>query len=236
MHSFTHFCIDPEALVRKQTMKGFVTAAGKQANTDEAAFKYNQPIFMSDQDYNGYKSPRYFGSAWEFFRQVYLNVYGSEYNLYGVWSNDDWDNPITDQGGDGGAYSRKKKHYRPLEIETEPGSPIYIQDKATENWIKEFMTNDGSRIMNFIGWAQSDARRQKVSYQARYILFTSGKGLHYKLDNNTNKIIDVINGNQISRKCDGDQVFWNELRSHLGLSPLKIPTSIDVEASIIAKY
>lgn len=233
MHSFPKFCIDPEALVKKQTMKGFVTAAGKQANTDEAAFKYNQSLFGTDEDNTGYKAPRYFGAAWEYFRHVYMDVYGSEYNLYGVFSNDDWDNPQPDRGGDGGASSRKKKNYPKLEIQTEPGSPVYFQDKSTENWTKEFMTNDGSRIMNYIGWAQSDARKRKASYQARYILFTSGKDLHYKLKENTCNIIEVINGKHISNKSDGDQVFWNELRRHFGLAPLPVQTPIDAEARII---
>ena len=233
MHSFPHFCIDPEVLVKKQTMKGFVTALGKQANTDEAAYKYNQTLLTTDDDYKGYKAPRYFGAGWEFFRHVYMDVFGSEYNLYGVYSNDDWDNPQSDRGGDGGASSRKKKYYPKLEIETEPSSPVYFQDKATENWTKEFMTHDGSHLMNFMGWAQSDAFRKKASYQARYILFTSGKDLHYKLNENTSKIITVLNGSHISGKCDGDQVFWNELRRHLGLAPLPMQTPIDAEARII---
>jgi len=233
MHSFTKFCINPEALVKKQIMKGFVTALGKQANTDEAAYKYNQSAFTTDEDYKGYKSPRYFGAGWEFFRHVYMDVFGSEYNLYGVTSNDDWDNPLPDIGWDGSAFSRKTKFYKPLEIQTEPGSPVYFQDKATENWIKEYMTNDGSHIMNYLGSAQANARRRKASYQARYFLFTSGKGLHYKLEENTSKIITLLNGSHISRKCDGDQVFWNELRRHLGLAPLPGQTSIDAEARII---
>ena len=233
MHSFPKFCIDPEALVAEQTMKGFLKAAGKQANTDEAAYKYNQSVFTAEEYEKGYKSPRYFGASWEFFRHVYMDIYGSEYNLYGVYSNDDWDNPQPDRGGDGGASSRKQKLYKNLEIQTEPGSPVYFQDKATENWIKEFMTNDGSRIMNFMGWAQSDARRRKASYQARYLLFTSGKGLQYKLNENTSKIIEVFNGKHISNKCDGDQIFWNELRNHLGLAALPVVSPVDPDAQII---
>jgi len=233
MHSFPQFCIDPEALVKKQTMKDFVKEAGRQANTDEAASKYNQNLFDIDEDYKGYKAPRYFGAAWEYFRHVYMDVYGSEYNLYGVYSNDDWDNPLPDRGGDGGASSRKKKHYRKREIQTEPGSPVYFQDKATENWVKKFMTNDGSRIMNYIGYAQADAFRRKAAYQARYLLFTSGQGLHWKLKENTCDIIEVIDGKHIGDKSNGDQVFWNELRRHLGLSPLLVETPIDAEARII---
>ena len=54
------------------------------------------------------------------------------------------------------------------------------------------------------------ARLNGCAYSTRYILFTTGKGLHWKLEQNTCDDIEVVNYQKISKKIDNNIIFWNE--------------------------
>jgi hypothetical protein len=77
----------------------------------------------------------------------------------------------------------------------------------------------------------SSAIRDGHAYTARYVLFTSGKGLHYKLDNNSNGMLEVIGFNEISKLIDGNVAFLNKLRVMVGLKQRPLPDPpLDAEA------
>ena len=110
---------------------------------------------------------------------------------------------------------------------------LYIQTKGTLNPTKEHMTNDGSRIMNFVGSSLSEACQSQDAYYMRLILFTLGKGLHFRLDENTGKKIEVVNYSEISRKIDKNPFFWNHIRRRLGLPTIDIARPTDPEGTAI---
>ena len=91
------------------------------------------------------------------------------------------------------------------------------------------MTNDGSRIMNFYANAQGRARMLGEAYKARFVLFTTGKGLHYKLEKNTFSEIEVINYNAIDKRINNNPFFWNVLYAKLGLPEIPINSPKDPE-------
>ena len=222
-HSFGKFCFDKDSLVTKETLKGFMDALLKQSNKDEALIPYHDQLPEED-DGKPIKAPRYFGAGGEFLSECFFEVYGSDYNLTGIVSYDDEEIARTDGGVDQEARSRKEKIYTTrLNTKAIPNSPIYIQVKTAVNPTKEFTTNDGSRIMNFFGHAQGLARAQGASYNERYILFTTGKALHWVLKRNTFDMIEVINFKDIKKRVDGDRVFWNRMREKFGLPGLDLP-------------
>lgn len=222
-HSFGKFCIDKDSLVTKETLKGFIDALLKQSNTEEALIPYHDQL--PDED-NGkrIKAPRYFGAGGEFLSECFFEVYGSDYNLTGIMSYDDEEIARTDGGVDQYARSRKEKLYaNRLNTKASSNSPVYIQVKTVINPNTIFTTNDGSRIMNFYGHAQGLARAEGSSYSARYILFTTGKELHWVLKRNTFNLIEVVNFKDIKKRVDGDRVFWNHVREKFGLPLLDLP-------------
>lgn len=222
-HSFSKFCIDKESLVAKETLKGFIDALYKQSNTDEALIPYHDRATTDEYD-NAITAPKYFGAGGEFLSECFFEVYGADYNLTGIESYNDEEVNRHDGGVDQEARSRKQKIYsKRLNTKAMPNSPVYIQVKTAINPTKIFTTNDGSRIMNFFGNAQALARAQGASYNARYILFTTGAGLHWVLEQNTLNLIEVVNYKDIKKRVDGDRVFWNHMREKLGLSKLALP-------------
>lgn len=233
MHSFSKYVIDAEALVKSQTLKSFNVELARQANTDEAVKKYQVLNKSADEDYNNFKSPLYYGAGVEFLSEGYFEFFDSDYNLKEIVSMDDWDNPEKDRGSDHKAVSQKKVKYKKQGIISQPGSPIRFQTKGTLNPTKEHMTNDGSRIMNFVGSALAEACKGQTAYSMRLILFTLGKGLHYKLDGNTYKRIEVVNYQEIRKKIDKNPFFWNYMRERFGLSKLNVPYPKDPEGNAI---
>jgi hypothetical protein len=222
-HSFGKFCFDKDSLVAKETLKGFMDALLKQSNKDEALIPYHDQL-PDEDDGKPIKAPRYFGAGGEFLSECFFEVYGADYNLTGIVSYDDEEIARTDGGVDQEARSRKEKIYSTrLNTKAMPNSPIYIQVKTAVNPTKVFTTNDGSRIMNFFGHAQGLARAQGASYNARYILFTTGKELHWVLKRNTFDMIEVISFKDIKKRVDGDRVFWNRMREKFGLETLDLP-------------
>lgn len=223
-HSFGKFCLDKDSLVTKETLKGFMDALLKQSNKDEALIPYHDQLSIEDDNSKAIKAPRYFGAGGEFLSECFFEVYGSDYNLTGIVSYDDEEVARTDSGVDQEARSRKLKIYtNRLNTKALPNSPVYIQVKTTINPTTVFTTNDGSRIMNFFGHAQGLARAHATSYNARYILFTTGKELHWVLEKNTFGLIEVINFKDIKKRVDGDRVFWNRMREKFGLATLDLP-------------
>jgi hypothetical protein len=223
MHSFGKYCIDPASLIEKETLSGFLSALKKQSNRDDALIPYHD-THPADDDNVIIKAPRYYGAGGEFLSETFFEVFGSEYNLCGIESYDDEEKTRNDGGVDQDARSVKVKIYKEyLNTKAQPGSPIYIQVKTTNNSTKVYTTNDGSQIMNFFGHAQALARAQGCSLSARYILFTTGKGIGLQLEQNTLKMIQVISFNDIKRKVDGNRIFWNKMRERFGLTVLDLP-------------
>jgi hypothetical protein len=223
MHSFAKYCIDPASLVEKETLSGFLSVLKKQSNKDDALIPYHDTISTSDDNVI-IKAPRYYGAGGEFLAETFLDVFGSEYNLCSIQSYDDEEKTRIDGGVDLDARSVKVKIYKEyLNTKAQAGSPIYIQVKTTNNSTKIYTTNDGSNIMNFFGHAQALARAQGCSLSARYILFTTGKGIGLQLEQNTLKMIQVISHNDITRRVDNNRVFWNKMRERFGLPILDMP-------------
>ena len=221
-HSFGKFCIDPAALVAKQTLAGFMAALTKQSNTKDALIPYREDTKDVD-DSAVLKAPSYFGAGGEFLCEAFFEIYGHFYNAHGIYSYDDEQCAEIDGGIDHLAYSIKKAIYsKRCNTQVQPGSPIYIQTKTVVDPTRVFKTNDGSRLMNFFGHAQAKARAEGLSYQARYILFTTGDRLHHILDENTFGMIEVINYKAIKKRIDNDQIFWNHVREKFGLDALDV--------------
>ena len=233
MHSFHKYVVNAKALVKTNTLRGFNKELARQSNTDEAVAKYQVLSGVSEEDYSQFRSPLYYGGGVEFLAESYFSFFGSDYNLIDLKSVDDWDHPERDRGSDHKAVSQKKMKYKGPNIITEPASPVRIQTKGTLNPLKEHKTNDGSRIMNFVASALAEACKSGSAYQTRLILFTLGKGLHYRLEENTYRKIEVVNNKEIARKIDNNPFFWNHVRERFGLPKQKIYPTKDPEGKAI---
>ena len=102
----------------------------------------------------------------------------------------------------------------------EKGNTVYIQVKGTLNSSKLYTANDGNRIPNFTTNALSSAIKGGEAYKARYILWTTGRGLHHSLEEMSNGFMEIIDYNTISKSVENDIEFWNELRAAVGLTDL----------------
>lgn len=220
MHSFSKNPIDASFLLEKPSLKEFVKRSKAIALTDEAKRFYEGHEYK-DYSENDKWTPKYFGSAIEFLAEMFFDHYGAIYNLHNIKSTDDWDSTEVDLGIDHTAMSIQQKKYNGAILSGE-NTPIYIQTKGTLRSDKMFMANDGSRIPNFMSNAQSKARLGGYAYKTRYILFTTGKGLHYRLDEMTGNSIEVVNYSKISRRIDNDQVFFNKMRMACGIDPIDV--------------
>ena len=232
MHSWFGYCVDPSAYDRCRTLSQFVAALRKQSNTSEARIPYRESVKVEDDEEvrAAIQAPRYFGAGFEAFSETFLTVFDHEFNLAGVRSLDSEEEDQEDTGYDIEAVSAREKVYRGMiNKRAQPGSPVFVQVKAALNPTRLFTTNDGSRIMNFYGNAQGVARMTGAAYQARYILITSAAGLHYKLEANTHKDIEVINFNKINKMIRNNPLFWNPFRERLGLGALALNNRADPE-------
>lgn len=234
MHSFSRYCFDKEAIANSKTLKNFMAVLFKQSNQPEALIPYhehNANKNATDEDELKIKAPKYFGAGGEFLSEVYFKTFGHHYNVNGAIYVDDAEHSGNDGGVDATGASSKKELYKLGSIQTltKPGSPVYIQVKTALNPNREFTTNDGSRIMNFYGHGQGLARVSGCNNTARFLLWTTGKGLHWKLNDNTMKQIEVINFKEISKKIDNNPVFWNNVREAFGLPLVEISCEADAE-------
>lgn len=242
MHSWFKYCTDPAAFAKVTTLRKFIETMRKQANTDIALVPYRETVRLEDYDdieFTGaLKAPRYFGAGVEALAETFFEVFGSEYNVQGYSSQDSVEVDVEDTGYDAVAYTSKQKNYgKQIRKICQPGNHVYIQVKGTLNPTKEFMTNDGSRIMNFYANAQGRSRMMGEAYKARFMLFTTGKGLHYKLEANTFDEIEVINFSMIDKKINGDPFFWNAFFVKMGLPAIPIefvkdPEYLSLEAEL----
>lgn len=230
MHLFAKNPIDPEVLLEKSSLKEFVKRSRLIACSLEAK-KYYEGSSYKDYEGDNNMSPAYFGNAIEFLAENFFEQFGVLFNLHGVESTSDWDSTEIDSGIDHTAFTLQPKKYGKA-IAAEPNAPVFIQTKGTLRKDKMFTANDGSRIPNFMTYAQSQARIQGFAYQTRYILFTTGKGIHYRLDQMSGNSIEVINFNKIAKLIDGNEVFFNQMREALGVKQNNVVGRIDGEAQV----
>lgn len=228
-HIFENYCVDFDSLLREAKFSKIIREAHKQSKTLEAKVRAD---FDHYKDYGLDDScPMYFGLFLEWFATPFLNHFGQMFNLHQVSMLNEVGNAAEDGGVDGNALSMIERKSKGRTRLTKAGSPVFLQVKATLDSTKEFKTNDGSRLANFVMNAMSTAIATGHAYTARYVVFTSGKGLHYKLDNNSNNMMEVVGYDQISKLIDGNVAFLNVLRVMVGLNPLPITTAIqDPEA------
>jgi len=240
MHSFFRYCINPDSFLHVRTLKDFIAVLKKQSNDDNALIPYRESVRLSDYNEDDefigvLKAPRYFGAGVEALSEIYFDVFGSEYNLANYKSLDDTDSDVEDTGYDAIANTMKKKVYKgKISKISLPGNNVYIQVKGSLNPVKLFMTNDGSRVMNFYGNAQGHARMLGQGNRARFLLFTTAKDLHYKLKKNTYEEIDVIGYDKIKKKIDNNPFVWNAFFKKLGLPEIEITGPRDPEFDSIS--
>ena len=207
----------------------------KHAKTEEAKLRVN---FANYKDYEEDEwCASYFGMFVEWLSEHWLNHYGPiDWNIHGVNMNDSVGNINEDYGVDGEGLTLAPKKMASTGRMPVTNSPVYIQVKGVKykNRGKEHQPNDGSRLPNFCTNAMATAMRNGHAYQARYIVFTTAKGIHYSTDKMSREMIEVIGHKDISKAMDDDIVFLNILRKDAGL-PL-IPVSVapmDAEAVMI---
>lgn len=224
MHSFALKAPYATDILSEPTLKRYVHNAAIAAKTKEAIEVYEIDSYKDFDELNGdgFKSawsPKYFGYAIEFLAEHFFEVFGSKFNIGNVVSGNDYENVISDGGVDhyGISLAEQKIGYRKCRA----GDTVFIQTKGVLNPRYEFTTNDGARLPNFFMNAQAQALRIGQSYRARYVLFTTGSGIHYALDNNSGNLAEVINYKKISQLVDNNIVFWNGMRKKMGLEPLK---------------
>lgn len=229
MHKFAANPVDAAALLIKPTLRSYVNQARKIAETPDAikvweTGNYKEYIAKQTLGLNVW-SPHYFGGAIEFLAESYFQYFGALHNLNGIRSVDDFDSTEKDGGIDHFAKTSKEKRFNGTRRIAKVGAPVYIQTKGTTNFNKTYKTNDGARIPNFFMNAFQRAIHEGHAYQARYIIFTTGKDIHYLLDENSGKMVEVVNSKKISKAIDGNVDFFNSMRIKLGLAEEELPTS-----------
>lgn len=221
MHSFAKKAPHGNSLLSNNDLKAFLLNARQLSSTEEALRVFETGNFkdyglLGQSPIPGSWSPKYFGGAVEFLSETFFEHFGAAFNIGSVSSTDDYDSAEMDGGVDHTAKSLRKQLFK-NGIECSPQSPVFIQTKGTMNVKKVFKTNDGSRLPNFFMNAFSQARKNGCAYQARYVLFTTGKSIHHTLDNNSGNVCEVINYNKICSFVDGNVDFWNKMRSKMGV-------------------
>jgi hypothetical protein len=231
-HVFVNHCIDFESILAEPKLDNMLKVAFKQSKTDGAKLRVD---FANYKDYGQDQwCPAYFGMFVEWLAWHFFNHYGRLFNVEGCEMTDSVDSSLEDYGTDGRMRSIKDQLFTKTCRKTVKGSPVYLQVKGTMNKTKEYTPNDGSRLPNFCTNAMSDAIRQGKAYQARYIIFTTGKSVHYSLDKMSNDMLEVVNYKIINGLLKDDYVFLNLLRSSVGLTEFPLDTSaLDPEAELV---
>ena len=234
MHSFGKQAPMRSKLLEGNTLKEFVKSARVLSEDKKAIKVYETSDWKDLVKIKGSWSPHYFGAAVEFLCETYFEVFGAKYNLGNIRSADSYEDAEDDGGVDHYAESLAHKPLKGAQNyrRAEPMAPVYIQTKGTLDPRKEFTTNDGARLPNFFMNAQAQALEEGAAYTARYILFTTGKGIHWRLDNNSGGMAEVINFREISKNVDGNVVFWNALRKKAGVKQQKVTRTIDPNAHL----
>jgi hypothetical protein len=230
-HVFVNLCIDFDSLLRHPDVTLMLREAKKQSQTPEAKTKMDarREFFKSDvtEDPNEF-CPAYFGAFGEWLCQHFLTYYGVDYNLHSVAMVDSEDSTEEDYGIDGRAVtsrtqSKSSKLVNMIGRKANPGSVVFIQVKASMNPTKEYTPNDGSRLPNFFTSSMAESIEKGQAYQARYVIFTTGKGLHYSMNKMSHSMAEVIGIQEIKSRMNNDWAFLNYLREKARLAPFAIP-------------
>jgi hypothetical protein len=231
-HIFVKHCIDFESILLESNLDKMLKVVFKQSKTEEARLRVD---FANYKDYDTDEwCPAYFGMFGEWLCWHFLNHYGHLFNIEAVEMGDSIDSSVEDYGTDGEGRSVKDQLMKTTFRKAVKGSPVYIQVKATMNKTKEYKPNDGSRLPNFGMNAMSSAIRAGQAYQGRYIVFTTGAGLHYALDKMSNGMLEVVGYKKIKALMNDDTVFLNRLRTSVGLAEYPVTLStIDPESTLI---
>jgi len=231
-HIFTHRCIDFEPILEEANLKKMLKVVFAQSKTEAARQRVD---FAHYKDYDADEfCPIYFGMFTEWLAWHFLNHYGHVFNIQNLDMTASVGSSEKDYGIDGRGLSSKTQLLKNTGRKSVVGSPVFVQVKGTMNSTKEYTANDGSRLPNFATNAMSEAIRGGHAYQARYILFTTGLGIHFSLDEMTNHMFEIINFKKIKFLMDKDMVFLNRLRTSVNLPEFPVNlASKDPEAQMI---
>ena len=235
-HIFSNICINFDELLKEANLDKMLKAAYKQSKTEEAKKRTDVGNYK-DYDTNEW-NPKYFGMFSEWLCWHYLNHFGYEYNIHSTEMTDSVDGNTEDYGIDGVGLSIKRQLLQKTARCAQANSPVYIQVKGTMNKTKIYLANDGSRIPNFGLNAMSEAIKTGRPQQARYIVFTTGQGSHYTLeDKMANGLFEVIGYNEISKRIKNNTVFLNRLRASVNLAefPITLAPLDPVSAQILTE-
>jgi hypothetical protein len=222
---FQDLCINFDELLSYPDLARMLKVLDKQSQNKEAKRRTDPikaPLYEESE-----KCPLYFGLGFEWLCFHFLVQYGKYFNISPLRMIMSIGSTEKDVGvdGEGITHAQIGKFVGPKPV---PGSPVYLQMKATLNRTKEYTPNDGSRLGNFFAAAQCKAARSKMSYKARYVVMHSGSKLSYHFDNYA-PTHEEINFKEISQKMDGDYGFLNYLRAQVGLHPILQPQCAEDE-------
>ena len=214
-HRFQRYCIDPDKLTHGRTLEAFLHVLKNQSNEEIAVQSYGKGKELTDfaEHETTYRSPLYFGEGGEFLSHCFFEYYKDKYSIENIVSVNC--NIANDRGWDREAVTTRNFKWATC------GSPVYIQDKTTLNSNKIFRMNDGSRIMNFLGAAAMDAITKGKAQEARFILWTTGKSVHFSVDKVTFDRLEVVNGEMISSLINDNEKFWKFVDMHLKAPSLR---------------
>jgi hypothetical protein len=218
-HVFTKRCIDFSALLEKPSLDHMMEVAHDQSCTKEAV------LAADPKNYKKYTQGDcclpYFGMWGEWLAWRWLNRYGSVACDVGDFEmTDSFDSTEEDYGVDGFGHSTTVKKNSQTRTNAVAGSPVYLQVKTISNPTYRFKANDHLHLTNFMTNAQARACKDGKTYQARYLLWTTAKGLHWSLDKMAGSKIEVVNKDIIKKFMDNDWGFLNHLRETVDLPPI----------------
>ncbi len=220
-HKFKGLCLDWEYVLAKPTVNDYLRRLHRQGQSEDAQ-KLVQPYKDYSLDVLEY-SPMYFGMGVEILAEAYLKFYGGVHHAVTDIEMASQDGkPEVDLGVDGRARTICEYPLKKTRRIARSNSPVYLQVKGTLNSAKVYKANDGSRLTNFVSNATTHATKSGQAYQARYLLFTTGAGIHHVLDAMTNGFIEVIDYKKIKQLTRKDHVFWSAFREAVGLAPLAL--------------
>lgn len=233
-HVFTNHCVDFAEILEQPTLDKMLKVVYKQSKTELARMRVD---FANYKDYDENEwCPAYFGMFVEWLAENFLNHYGHLFNIQAVTMTDSVGSSAQDYGIDGVGHSVKRSKLKTTCRAVDPNSPVYIQVKGTMDPKKEYRPNDGNRLPNFGCNAFSTAIVEGRAYQGRYVLFTTGKGIHFSMDKMFCGLVEVIGRKHIKALMDKDNVFLNKLRDAVGLPALPIQFAAkDHEARLILR-
>jgi hypothetical protein len=227
-HIFVNLCVDFDELLKEADIDKMLKEAAKQSKTEEAKIRAS---FSTYKDYAvDEQCPMYFGMFTEWLAWHFLNHYGHLFNVQNMEMTASVGTANADYGIDGQGMSVKIQKMASSGRQAVSCSPVYLQVKGTLNKTKLYAPNDGSRLTNFSTYAMSSAIKSGYAYQSRYIIFTTGAGIHYTLDAMSNNMFEVIDYKKIKTLLNNDTVFLNKLRESVGLVKFPVkPSQVDAE-------